>query len=188
MNYIVIKYLIIKHFNYVLISRGGIEMNHENNNLLVIEDIEKSFDDFFLLIKYIMGSKFKYKEKLPVAQLFFLQQLNDQGEYKVSELAKDLGITPAAVTNLSNKFVNKGFVNRYRPANNRRIVMLSLTSEGIDYLEKLNKVKYDFLEEAFSILNKEDLKNIVYGFSKLNYALKNYKNKTIISMTKEGKK
>lgn len=188
MNYIVIKYLTIKHFTYVLIGKGGIEMNNENNNLFVIEDIRKSFDDFFLLIKYIMSNSFRYKEKLPIAQLFFLQQLNDQGEYKVSELAKDLGITPSAVTNLSNKFVNKGFVQRYRPDNNRRIVMLSLTPEGIDYLEKLNKIKYDFLEEAVSVLNKEDLRNIVYGFSKLNYALKNYKNKTIISMTKEGKK
>ncbi|BAH06047.1 hypothetical protein CKR_0996 [Clostridium kluyveri NBRC 12016] len=188
MYYIFIKYLMAKYFIYVLISKGGIEMNCQKDDLLIIEDIKKNFDDFFLLIKYIMSNSFRYEEKLPIAQLFFLQQLKEQGEYKVSELAKDLGITPAAVTNLSNKFVNKGFVHRYRPDYNRRIVMLSLTLDGINYLEKLNSIKYDFLEETVSILSKEDLRNIVYGFSKLNYALRNYKNKTIISMTKEGKK
>jgi len=186
-NYIFIKYLIIKYFIHVLTSKGGIEIDLEKSNLLIIEDIKKNFDDFFLLIKYIL-SNFKYEEKLPIAQLFFLHQLEEHGQYKVSELAKELGITPAAVTNLSNKFVDKGLVYRYRPDYNRRIVILSLTPEGINYVKRLNKIKYDFLEEAVSILDKDDLKNIVYGFSKLNYALKNYKNKTIISMTKEGKK
>ncbi|MFL0195435.1 MarR family transcriptional regulator [Clostridium sp. WILCCON 0269] len=150
-------------------------MDCNKNKLLVIKDIKKNLYDFFLLTKSVMNNSI-HEENLPIAQLFFLYQLKEHGPYKVSELAKELGITPAAVTNLSNKFVNNGFIYRYRPESNRRVVMLCLTDKGDNFIEELNEIRFKFLEQVLSTLNEDDLKNIVSSFSKLNYAFENYKN------------
>ncbi|MFL0194144.1 MarR family transcriptional regulator [Clostridium sp. WILCCON 0269] len=151
-------------------------MNYEKDKACLIEEVKKNLYDFLLLIRSITH-KSKYDKKLSISQLFFLYQLREYGPYKVNKLAKELGITPSAVTNLSDKLVTNGFVHRYQPEDNRRVVMLSLTDKGSDLIKESDEMRSQFLIQSLSILNNCDLKDVIYSFSKLNHALKTYKSR-----------
>ncbi|OAA83859.1 MarR family winged helix-turn-helix transcriptional regulator [Clostridium ljungdahlii] len=151
-------------------------MNCAKDKLSLIEDVKKSLYDF-VIISRSMINEINYEEKLSISQLLLLYLLEESESYKVSELAEKLGITPSAVTNLSNKLVESQFINRFRPEDNRRVVMISLTDKGKQFLKKMSEVKYRFWEEALSELNNDDLKNMSLSFLKLNYALQKYKNR-----------
>lgn len=152
-------------------------MDCEKDKLLLIEDIKKSLYKFILISKSIINEANYYEEKFPVSQLLVLYLLEKCGPHKVSEIAEKLGITPSAVTNLSNKLVENQFISRSRPKDNRRVVMLSLTDKGEQFIKKTNEIKSEFLGKVLSELHNEDLKNISLSFLKLNYALQKYKSK-----------
>ena len=151
-------------------------MNCEKDKLSLIEDVKKGLYNFVIISRSIMN-EINYEEKLTISQLLLLYLLEDGKSYKVSELAEKLGITPSAVTNLSNKLVENQFINRFRPEDNRRVVMLFLTDKGKQFLKEISEVKSRLLGEALSELNDDDLKNINLNFLKLTYALEKYKNR-----------
>ena len=151
-------------------------MNCEKDKLSLIEDVKKGLYNFVIISRSIMN-EINYEEKLTISQLLLLYLLEDGKSYKVSELAEKLGITPSAVTNLSNKLVENQFINRFRPEDNRRVVMLFLTDKGKQFLKEISEVKSRLLGEALSELNDDDLKNINLSFFKLTYALEKYKNR-----------
>ncbi len=151
-------------------------MNCEKDKLSLIEDVKKGLYNFVIISRSIMN-EINYEEKLTISQLLLLYLLEDGKSYKVSELAEKLGITPSAVTNLSNKLVENQFINRFRPEDNRRVVMLFLTDKGKQFLKEISEVKSRLLGEALSELNDDDLKNINLSFLKLTYALEKYKNR-----------
>ena len=151
-------------------------MNYEKDKLSLIEDVKKGLYNFVIISRSIMN-EINYEEKLTISQLLLLYLLEDGKSYKVSELAEKLGITPSAVTNLSNKLVENQFINRFRPEDNRRVVMLFLTDKGKQFLKEISEVKSRLLGEALSELNDDDLKNINLSFLKLTHALEKYKNR-----------
>ncbi|AZV57284.1 MarR family transcriptional regulator [Clostridium sp. AWRP] len=151
-------------------------MNCEKDKSSLIEDIKKGLYNFVIISRFVMN-EINYEEKLSISQLFFLYLFEESESYKVSELAEKLGITPSAVTNLSNKLVESQFIHRFRPEDNRRVVMISLTDKGKQFLKKMGEIKSRFLAEALSELNNDDLKNMSLSFLKLNYALQKYKNR-----------
>jgi DNA-binding MarR family transcriptional regulator len=151
-------------------------MNYEKDKLSLIEDVKKGLYDFVIISRSIMN-EINYEEKLSISQLSLLYLLEECESYRVSELAEKLGITSSAVTNLSNKLVESKFITRFRPENNRRVVMISLTDKGKKFLKKMGEVKSRFLSKSLSELNNDDLKNMNLSFLKLNYALQKYKNR-----------
>lgn len=140
----------------------------------VIEDIKKNISEFFFLIKPFFNN-LKYPDHLTIPQLMFLSELKHNGSCTVSELAKNMVITSAAVSSLSNKLLDNGLITRYRPKNNRRIVILDLTDKGDEILEQSHKAKLMFLGEFLNTLEPEDLEEINSCFYKINTKFKSYK-------------
>jgi DNA-binding MarR family transcriptional regulator len=94
------------------------------------------------------------------AQAGMLYLLYYHEQSSVKEAAQFLGITKSAVTQLLDPLVAKGLVSRHSDAADRRVVRLSLTGKGKDYLKKLGKYKFAGLRSALAHLSEGELETL----------------------------
>ncbi len=97
-----------------------------------------------------------------------MEVLRHHGTQPISEVAKKLLISTPNMTKLLNKLINEGMVERAHDTKDRRIVNISLTDKGDQYLkDKFNLMK-DTLKNRLSTIPDDQL-------NKLNTSLENLK-------------
>lgn len=94
------------------------------NNILQIE--EKSLKDGLI-------------SDLSVTELHTIEAVGINKERTMTEVAQDLNITVGTLTTAINKLIKKGYVNRKRIEEDRRVVLIYLTDKG--------KIAYKLHEE-----------------------------------------
>ncbi len=71
-----------------------------------------------------------------VPQCQAMAALRESGEMTMSVLSKELGVTMGAGTNVADKLVDAGLVERRRDETDRRVVKVKLTAKGSDALDR----------------------------------------------------
>ncbi|RZA34878.1 MAG: MarR family transcriptional regulator [Lysobacteraceae bacterium] len=69
-------------------------------------------------------------EGISAAQVGLLFVLKSRGDAAIGEIAGELGVAPAAVTNLSKRMQAAGLVERVADAGDARLTRLRMTGEG----------------------------------------------------------
>jgi DNA-binding MarR family transcriptional regulator len=67
---------------------------------------------------------------ISAAQVGLLFVLQSRGDAAIGEIAAELGVAPAAVTNLSKRMQAAGMVERVADAHDARLTRLQMTEEG----------------------------------------------------------
>ena len=80
---------------------------------------------------------------LSVTELHTIEAIGMYKERTMTEVAQDLKITVGTLTTAINKLIKKGYVYRKRIEEDRRVVLVNLTSKG----EEVYKVHQVFHEE-----------------------------------------
>ncbi|MFC7395308.1 MarR family transcriptional regulator [Scopulibacillus cellulosilyticus] len=109
------------------------------------------------------------------SQVYILEILNEEGAKKSTELAERLEISLPAVTNLTNKLVRKGYIERKKPENDRRITLLQITSLGSEVLDQINEKYFSLTDSLWSGFSDKELKNLHIYYKKMVDNLKDYK-------------
>ncbi|WCK52669.1 MarR family transcriptional regulator [Aneurinibacillus sp. Ricciae_BoGa-3] len=102
------------------------------------------------------------EEELNPQQFFLLRSLHDKGHCTVSELAKDILLSPSATTISVNKLVKKGLINRIRDEKDRRLVWIDLSNKGVQLLESVIKARNAMLQQLLSNLDNEDIEQLIH--------------------------
>jgi DNA-binding MarR family transcriptional regulator len=71
-----------------------------------------------------------HKIKITLPQIIVLETLYRQGEINMTDLARALNVTTAAVTGLCDRLVRDGYAERIDDPADRRVVKIKLTGEG----------------------------------------------------------
>lgn len=71
-------------------------------------------------------------------------------------VAARLGVTLATLTTAINKLVKKGFVERTRAEDDRRVVLVALTKKGRQVLRAHNLFHHQMIDEALADLSEEE--------------------------------
>jgi len=79
-----------------------------------------------------------HRSGLNMPQFFALAQLEKLGETTMGDLTEELGTTMGAVTNIIDKLVHSGYVDRRRNTEDRRVVNVALTSAGRDVVTEVH--------------------------------------------------
>jgi len=79
---------------------------------------------------------------------------------KAIEMADVLSVTAGAITGMTDKLVEYGWVERERSDKDRRIVRLQLTEEGSKMVNAIQKRERENAEAMFSNLPKEDIAHL----------------------------
>ena len=97
---------------------------------------------------------------LSMAQFSILMQLHHKGPCGVSEIGERFDITSAAASQLVDKLVQSGYIERAEDPSDRRAKVLKLTASGQALIERGGQERHRWLDEVVKNLSAEDQKKV----------------------------
>lgn len=97
-----------------------------------------------------------FKGRITVPQFFILDFLSQEGESKMTDIARFLIITTAAATGLVERLVKYGYVVRISDPQDRRIIKIKLSAKGAEMVKKINAQKRQMIIEIFGKISQEE--------------------------------
>ena len=128
----------------------------ENNNFFELIHNAELFNDatMTLFMK-------KFNLNVNISQILALSKLKEEGPQKPSTLALALGYTSGAITKLTNNLVKEGYILREHQKNDRRVVLITITKKGLKVLEEAQKQGQNMRNEVYSVLNTEEVEQLL---------------------------
>lgn len=128
----------------------------ENNNFFELIHNAELFNDatMTLFMK-------KFDINVNISQILALSKLKEEGPQKPSSLALSLGHTSGAITKLTNNLVKEGYIVRTQQENDRRVILITITDQGLDVLEEAQKQGRNMRNEVYSVLNTEEVEQLL---------------------------
>jgi DNA-binding MarR family transcriptional regulator len=93
---------------------------------------------------------------LGIGQLKALFFISNRGSTTAGKLAATLGITPANVTGIIDRLLEKNLIMRTRDLSNRRVFLLRSTPQGDELVDELRQKRKERMTELFNRLTSED--------------------------------
>jgi len=97
---------------------------------------------------------------LTMPQFHALRAIWRQGEVSGKQLARELGVSAAAVVKVCDKLEAAGYVERVRDTKDRRIWRFQLTSKAVEVFETLTILKRSRIGPALADLSDTDRANL----------------------------
>jgi DNA-binding MarR family transcriptional regulator len=85
----------------------------------------------------------------------------DDGRMKVSDLSARMEITPPAVTHIINSLEESSYIERLADPADRRVVVVALTDQGRQMIERLKVRMLERLAGLMAFLGEQDAKELV---------------------------
>jgi DNA-binding MarR family transcriptional regulator len=93
---------------------------------------------------------------LSLPQFSVLMQLHHKGACGLSEISERFEVTPAAASQLVDKLVQSGLIERAEDPNDRRAKVLTISDKGRKLIQKGIEERYRWVEELSSRLTAEE--------------------------------
>lgn len=117
-------------------------------------------------------TKFAKSTGLTMPQFSILMQLRHKDSCGMSEISERFDISPAAASQLAEKLVQGGYLERDEDPNDRRAKLLRLSESGAKLVNEGIERRYVWLEELVSKLNAEERAKVVEALNILTNAAK----------------
>ena len=111
---------------------------------------------------------------LSVTEMHTIEAIGMYHPRTMSEVAQDLKITVGTLTTAINRLVKKGYVERKRVEDDRRIVQISLTKKGKLAYRVHEKFHMDMIHAMVEGLNLENEEILVHSLGQLSEFLKRH--------------
>ena len=129
------------------------------NEILVIEE------------KALTASEFK---DISGNDMHILEAIGIQDPRNMSSVAKTLSVTVGTLTIAINNLVKKGYVNRARSEEDRRVVLLSLSEKGEKAFYHHNKFHDDMIKAVTEDLDGDEIEALTRALNKLRKFFRQY--------------
>lgn len=100
-----------------------------------------------------------YKGNITLPQLLILNYLNKKEEGKMTDLAKFMGVTTAAMTGITDRLVRGNYVVRNHDTKDRRVINIKLTSKGVDLVKRINQQRREMVIKIFGKISQPEREN-----------------------------
>jgi DNA-binding MarR family transcriptional regulator len=108
---------------------------------------------------------------ISMAQLHILYTLQRNGEMTMSHLAEVLNVSLSNATGLIDRIEERGFVERTRVPEDRRVVLIRVTPAGERMLGEIDALSDDLLRSVLGHLDRSKLAGVGQAVSSLRAAL-----------------
>ena len=99
--------------------------------------------------KALINGSFK---EISINDMHIIDAIGIQEARNMSAVAKTMSVTVGTLTTAINNLVKKGYVSRIRSAEDKRVVLLSLTEKGVAAYQK------------HAVFHKQMVQTVMYGF------------------------
>lgn len=121
--------------------------------------------------KAIITDQFK---NITNKDMHIIEAIGDKEPKNMSTVAKALKVTVGTLTIAINSLVKKGYVNRIRSEEDRRVVLISLTDLGKEGYGHHKKFHEDMVQAVLEELDKDETKILVKALKNLSIYFKKY--------------
>ena len=108
---------------------------------------------------------------ISMAQLHILYTLQRSGEMPMSKLADVLQVSLSNATGLIDRIEERGFVERTRVPEDRRVVLITVTDAGRRMLEEVDAVSTELLRSVFARIGRTQIAGVGRAIAELRRAL-----------------
>ncbi|BFK81233.1 MarR family transcriptional regulator [Clostridium baratii] len=109
---------------------------------------------------------------LSVTEIHTIEAIGMYTERTMSEVAQDLKITVGTLTTAINKLIKKGYVERKRIEEDRRVVLIKLTKKGKLAYRLHEKFHSDMIKKTIEGLSEEEEEVLISSLDRLNMFFK----------------
>jgi DNA-binding MarR family transcriptional regulator len=128
-------------------------------------DIARQTLDIIPLVMQVMASEMRTtRQQMASSHLRLLGMLSFR-PYTLTELAEQLSVTPATMSNTITAMEKRGWVTRTRSSEDRRVVLMSLTPTGAEALEDVQEQTRKRIGELLAGLPPSERHTLAEGLS-----------------------
>ena len=102
-----------------------------------------------------------------------------QGPRPTGQLAAALHISPPAVTQLTDRLIRKGLIERQTSPTDRRAVLIALSTKGRRLEDKFRERRGQIMSNALALLEEDRQEQIMAALEELLHALRKYESTVI---------
>ena len=107
-----------------------------------------------------MGSERLLRHAVSMSHLHVMSMLEQHGEMTMNELAETLDVSLSNTTGLVDRMTERGFVERVRVADDRRIVLVRITDAGCQVLAEVDILRDELLAKVLGRLDDAALERL----------------------------
>jgi len=108
---------------------------------------------------------------ISMAQLNITYTLQRNGEMTMSHLADVLGVSLSNATGLVDRMEERGFVERTRVPEDRRIVLVRVTADGTRMLQENDALSDELMRDVLDRLDPAELPVVAHAIAEVRSAL-----------------
>ena len=116
----------------------------------------RSWMDIFMNRSMRGWGRFAKSAGLSMPQFGLLMQMHHKDDCGMSEVSERFDITPAAASQLVDKLVQGGLIQRVEDPHDRRAKLLNLTDKGRELVQQGIQERYRWVDELGSKLSAEE--------------------------------
>ena len=131
------------------------------NKLLV-----QLFNDILQIEKNAMNNT-EFKD-LSITEIHTIEAIGKEGNRTMGEIANDLRITVGNLTTAINRLIKKGYVERKRIEEDRRVVVVYLTESGKKVFDEHTLFHKEMIDEVAKNFEDYELKVLTKALSKVS--------------------
>ena len=106
--------------------------------------------------------------------MHIIEAIGKEEPKNMSAIAKTLSVTVGTLTIAINNLVKKGYVNRVRSEEDRRVVLISLSMKGERAFDHHEKFHEEMVEATLKDLNEAETEVLVRALRNLSTFFKEY--------------
>ena len=149
------------------------------SNLVQFTQSIRSWMDIFMNRSMRGWGRFAKSTGLSMPQFGLLMQMHHKGACGMSEVSERFEITPAAASQLVDKLVQNGFIQRVEVPHDRRAKLLNLTDKGRDLIQRGIQERYLWVDELAEKLTADERARISDALNIMTEAARELEEKTV---------
>ena len=138
-----------------------------------MEEVLNSFTEIMsgLMIDQYQKQITELELTLPQAQVLRVLR---RGPLQTGQLAAQMRISAPAITQLTDRLIRKGLIERSAAVDDRRCVIVALSDEGRSLVDQFRQRRGEIFDEALSELSEKERRQAVEVLEKVVKALETY--------------
>ncbi|HEY2420338.1 MAG TPA: MarR family transcriptional regulator [Neobacillus sp.] len=113
------------------------------------------------------------KNKLSITEFSVLEVLYSKGKQTIQQIGNSILISSGSMTYVIDKLETKGLLNRNDCTEDRRVIHVTLTDNGIDLMEKIMPRHQELVDYIFGSLSNEESQTMVNLLKRVNKRVEN---------------
>ena len=97
-----------------------------------------------------------YKMKITMPQFVVLEILHREGQSRMTDLARLINVSTAAMTGIVDRIVRDGYAARASDPGDRRIIKVDLTAKGSTAVKNIINQRKQIFSNVFGVLSEDE--------------------------------